>query len=47
MFGRDVRRGGGVRGESKATYVVRDVSENRLSRGILSYCKGNCNEQMQ
>jgi len=44
MFGRDMRRGGGVQGESKATYVVRDMSENQLSRGILSYCKGNRNE---
>jgi hypothetical protein len=37
-----VCRGGGVRGESKAAYGVHVVQENRLSEGILSYCKGNC-----
>ena len=41
-FRRSVRRGGGVRWESEATYGVHDVLESRLSEGILSYCKGNC-----
>jgi len=42
ILGGGVGRGGGVQRESKAAYDVRDVQENRLSEGILSYCKGNC-----
>jgi len=47
IFGGGVRGGGGVQGESEATYVACDVSENQLSGGILSYCKGDRNGRTQ
>ena len=42
IFGGSVHRGGGVQWESKATYGVRNILGDQLSKGILSYCKDYC-----
>jgi len=36
MVSRGMRRDGGVRGESKATYSACSMSKNQLSRGSFS-----------
>ena len=42
-----VGRGGGVRRESEGGNGEYEVRENRLSVGILSYCKGNCGRRVR